>query len=216
MTMHQNKELTASVSVRHAEVEPIASDLTPIAIVARGKEITGLRIFQRTTDDITVTRVEELLLAMNTDQPTGGVDMTYGKGDAQNLRFWKPKSSNAPIILFVHGGSWQSGTYMDSIGPAKVAHWTGQGYAFATINYTLIPSVAVEEQVQEVADSLGYLVINATRLDFDPQRIILMGHSSSAHIVTLLELTEDIWRTQESISIPCTLSSLLTAQIKKQ
>jgi acetyl esterase/lipase len=153
---------------------------------------------------------------MNTDQPTGGVDMTYGKGDAQNLRFWKPKSSNAPIILFVHGGSWQSGTYMDSIGSAKVAHWTGQGYAFATINYTLIPSVAVEEQVQEVADSLGYLVINATRLDFDPQRIILMGHSSSAHIVTLLELTEDIWRTQESISIPCTLSSLLTAQIKKQ
>jgi acetyl esterase/lipase len=177
MTMHQNKELTASVSVRHAEVEPIASDLTPIAIAARGKEITGLRIFQRTTDDITVTRVEELLLAMNTDQPTGGVDMTYGKGDAQHLRFWKPKSSNAPIILFVHGGSWQSGTYMDS---------------------------------------LGYLVINATRLDFDPQRIILMGHSSSAHIVTLLELTEDIWRTQESISIPCTLSSLLTAHIKTQ
>ncbi|KAJ6143534.1 hypothetical protein N7471_002987 [Penicillium samsonianum] len=189
--MNQNTGVTASPSARHPEVDPsIASDLTPIAIAAQGKEITGPRIFQRTTDNITGARVEELLLAMNTDQPTGGVDMTYGNGDAQHLRYWKPKSPNAPIVLFVHGGSWRSGTHLDSIGSAKVAHLTGQGYAFATVNYTLIPSVTVEEQVQEVADSLGYLVRNTARLDFDPQRIILMGHSSGAHVVTLLGTDE--------------------------
>ncbi|KGO77827.1 Alpha/beta hydrolase fold-3 [Penicillium italicum] len=190
--MHQKTEPTASASAKD-EVEPsVASDLTPIAIAARGREITGLRIFQRTTaeDNITETRLKELLLAMNTDQPTGGVDMTYGNGKAQYLRYWKPKSPNAPIILFVHGGSWQSGTYLDSIGSTKVAHLTGQGYAFATVNYKLIPSVMVEEQVQEVADSLGYLVRNAATLDFDPQRIILMGHSSGAHVVTLLGTDE--------------------------
>ncbi|KAJ5511942.1 Alpha/beta hydrolase fold-3 [Penicillium expansum] len=191
--MHQNTEPTASASAKDTEVEqPVASDLTPIAIAARGREITGLRIFQRTIaeDDITRTRLEELLLAMNTDQPTGGVDMTYGNGDAQHLRYWESKSTDAPIILFVHGGSWRSGTYLDSIGSTKVAHLTGQGYAFATVNYTLIPSVTVEEQVQEVADSLGYLVKNAARLGFDPQRIILMGHSSGAHVVTLLGTDE--------------------------
>lgn len=189
--MHRNTELTPNASAKYAEVEPpIAPDLTPIAIAARGKEITGPRIFQRTTDDITGTRVEELLLAMNTDQPTGGVDMTYGNGDAQYLRYWKPKSPIAPIVLFVHGGSWRSGTYLDSIGSAKVTHLTDQGYAFATVNYTLIPSVTVEEQVQEVADSLAYLVRNAATLDFDPQRIILMGHSSGAHVATLLGTDE--------------------------
>ncbi|KAJ5382577.1 hypothetical protein N7517_000488 [Penicillium concentricum] len=122
---------------------------------------------------------------MNTDHPTGGVDVTYGKEDVQYLCFWKPIPPNAPIVVFVHGGSWGSGTYLDSIG-FKVDHLTGKGYAFATVNYTLIPSVTVEEQVQEVADSLGYLVRNATRLDIDPQRIILMGHSSGAHVITLL------------------------------
>lgn len=75
------------------------------------------------------------------------------------------------------------------IGPAKSTHLTGQGYAFATVNYTLIPSVTVEEQVQEVADSLAYLVRNAATLDFDLQRIIL-GHSSGAHVVTLLGTDE--------------------------
>ncbi|CAI7567015.1 unnamed protein product [Penicillium discolor] len=189
--MHRNTELTPNASAKYAEVElPIAPDLTPIAIAARGKEITGLRIFQRTTDDFTGTRIEELISAMNTDQPTGGVDMTYGNGNAQYLRYWKPKSPNAPIVLFVHGGSWRSGTYLDSIGSAKVTHLISQGYAFATVNYTLIPSVTVEEQVQEVADSLAYLVRNAATLGFDPQRIILMGHSSGAHVATLLGTDE--------------------------
>ncbi|KAE8311221.1 hypothetical protein BDV41DRAFT_542869 [Aspergillus transmontanensis] len=105
---------------------------------------------------------------MNADKPTGGTDITYGNKDTQHLRFWKGISSKAPIIVFVHGGSWRSGTNLDSIGSAKVDHLTRLSYAFATINYTLIPVVTVEEQVQEVADSLGYLVKNAASLRFDP------------------------------------------------
>lgn len=53
-TMHRSTELTPNASAKYAEVKPpTAPDLAPIAIAARGKEITGLRIFQRTTDDIT-------------------------------------------------------------------------------------------------------------------------------------------------------------------
>ncbi|KAF9889223.1 hypothetical protein FE257_007536 [Aspergillus nanangensis] len=162
---------------------------SPIAIAARGKEITGLEIFQRTTDDTPITRIQELLSIMNADQPTGGTDMSYGNGDAQHLRFWKANNnpSKPPIVLFVHGGSWRSGTCLDSLGSAKVTHLTNKGYAFATVNYSLIPSVTVEEQVQEIANSLAYLIQNAPQLGgFDPERVILMGHSSGAHVVTLL------------------------------
>ncbi|KAJ6180866.1 Alpha/beta hydrolase fold-3 [Penicillium mononematosum] len=88
---------------------------------------------------------------------------------------------------------------MDSTGSAKVAHLTSQGYAFVTDKCTLVPSVTVEEQVQ-VADSLGYLVRNAARLDFDPQRIILMGYSSGAHVVTLLG-TDGIYLEKAGIDI---------------
>ncbi|KAE8359440.1 Alpha/Beta hydrolase protein [Aspergillus caelatus] len=162
------------------------SEVDSIAMAVRGKEITGLDIYQTSAESITAVRVEELVSEMNADQPTGGTDMAYGKKDTQHLRFWKTTSSKAPIIIFVHGGSWRSGTNLDLIGSAKVDHLISKGYAFATVNYTLIPSITVEEQVQEVADSVGYLVKNAARLDFDPDRVILMGHSSGAHVVTLL------------------------------
>jgi acetyl esterase/lipase len=182
---------TASSSTPGAVDSSTVSNLTPIAIAARGEEIKGLEIFQNITaaraeELITAARAEELVSKMNADQPNGGTDMAYGSRDAQRLRFWKAKSSKSPIILFVHGGSWRSGTYLDSVGSAKVDHLICQGYTFATVNYTLIPSVTVEEQVQEVADSLAYLMKNAARLDFDPKRVVLMGHSSGAHVVTLL------------------------------
>lgn len=167
------------------------SELSDITTAAKGNEITGLAIFDKTSEDISTTRIGELMSEMHADQPTGGTDFVYGEKQNQRLRYWKATlsksgSAKSPLILFVHGGSWRAGTYLDSIGSAKVGHLTGSGYAFASVNYTLIPEVTVEYQVQEVANSLGYLVKIATELDFDPARLVLMGHSSGAHVVTLL------------------------------
>jgi acetyl esterase/lipase len=157
-----------------------------VAAAARGQEITGLDIFRTTPDNSTAARVKELMSKMNADAPTGGEDLSYGVEASQRLRYWKADSRHAPIVLFIHGGSWRSGTYLDSTGSMKVDHLVSKGYAFATVNYTLVPTVTVEEQVQEVANSLGYLVEHAEMLGFDPSRIILMGHSSGAHVATLL------------------------------
>lgn len=160
--------------------------LDSIALAARGNEVKGLDIYTNPPDDITAGRAIELTLQMNADQPTGGTEMAYGNKSTQHLRFWPSKSSKAPTVVFVHGGSWRSGTHLDSIGATKVGYLVYKGYAFATVNYTLIPLVTVEEQVQEVANSVGYLVNHADKLNIDPNRIILMGHSSGAHVVSLL------------------------------
>ncbi|CAG9952620.1 unnamed protein product [Clonostachys rosea f. rosea IK726] len=163
-----------------------SSALTQIEKAARGREITGFDIFRPTTDTMAADRVQTLMSIMNAEQPTGGEDLKYGPGDAHQLRYWKGKPPGAPIVVFIHGGSWRVGSYLDSIGSTKVVHLLEKGYALATINYTLFPHVTVAEQVQEVANSLGYLTRNAARLEFDHSRIVLMGHSSGAHTVTLL------------------------------
>lgn len=160
--------------------------LDPIGAEARGREITGLGILQNTSDDITMDRAADLMSLVNADQPAGGMEMAYGEKQTQHLRFCKSQNPEASIIIFVHGGSWRSGTHLDSLGFAKVNHLTSKGYAFGTINYSLIPDVSVEEQVQEVANSIGFLSRNAPTLHFNPQHIVLMGHSSGAHVVTLL------------------------------
>jgi acetyl esterase/lipase len=129
------------------------------------------------------------MLVMRTDVPQGGSDFVYGKHSNQRVRLWKPNgpdSTKSPVIVFVHGGSWTIGTYLDSIGSAKVSHLTNRGYAFASVDYTLIPTITVKEQVQEVADCVAYLIKNATSHGIDPERIVLMGHSSGAHVVTLI------------------------------
>lgn len=166
---------------------------SPASIAARGKEIIGLDIFRRTSDDITPERVQELMAYMHSDVPSGGEDFLYGPSETHVLRFWKsgikyPSDNDgmSPIIVFIHGGSWRAGTYLDSLGSKKVYHLTNQGYAFASVNYSLVPTVKVNDQVQEVASSIAYLVRNASTLGFDPRRIILMGHSSGAYVVALL------------------------------
>jgi acetyl esterase/lipase len=184
MTKNTNTDLVASLSATSIMIS--LSALDQIAIAARGNEITGLEIFEATADDTTADRAIDLIAQMNADRPLGGTEMSYGNQTTQHLRFWKGDSCNAPIVVFVHGGSWRTGTYLDSLGSAKVTHFTSKGYAFATVNYTLIPSVIVEEQIQEVANSVGFLVKRGTSLGIDPRRLILMGHSSGAHVVTLL------------------------------
>ncbi|KAG8157069.1 hypothetical protein KVR01_013059 [Diaporthe batatas] len=167
------------------------SELSPAELAARGLEITGREMFQDFPDDIEGSRVGELMAAMQAASPTGGTDMAYGGSEAQRLRLWTPAAAAAnaaPIIVFVHGGSWKAGTYLDSVGSLKVSHLVNKGYAFASVNYTLIPTITVEEQVQEVADAVGFLAKHArTRTNgLDPERILLMGHSSGAHVATLL------------------------------
>jgi len=152
----------------------------------RGKEITGLDIFRKTSDGISPDRAQALMRAMNEDSPDGGCDYSYGDKKTQLLRFWQAERPKAPIVIFIHGGSWRSGTYLDSVGSAKVVHLLAQGYAFATVDYTLVPDITVEGQVQEVADAVGYLARSAPVLDIDLNKMVLMGHSSGAHVVTLL------------------------------
>lgn len=182
----------SSTDADHVFTSPVKDETTspaalnPVELATRGLEITGRDIFQETDDHIEGSRVEELMAAMQAAAPTGGIDMAYGNEGTQRVRLWKPEGGKAPVIVFVHGGSWKAGTYLDSVGSIKVDHLVKQGYAFASVNYTLIPAVTVAEQVQEVANAVGFLVKDAGETGLDPKNIILMGHSSGAHVATLL------------------------------
>jgi acetyl esterase/lipase len=185
--------------------------LDPIALASRGLEITPLDILAPTPSeaDISDTRAGELMELMYAETLTSGLDLQYrpdaeahrirlfhptkplttaGEGRGKDMRERKP----TPLIIFIHGGSWRSGTYLDSVGTSKITHLTSLGYAFASVNYRLIPAVTIEEQVQDVADAVAFLVSpkrdGAAELgvEIDTERVVLMGHSSGAHVAALL------------------------------
>jgi arylformamidase len=122
----------------------------------------------------------------------GKQTLAYGPDALQQLDYYPTQSGNkrAPLVLFVHGGGWKRGSKDNASGPWKAPHYTQAGYAYASINYRLVPAATVEQQAADVAASLRYLIDNAARLGFDPTRIVIMGHSAGAHLVALVGTDE--------------------------
>jgi arylformamidase len=129
-------------------------------------------------------------------QPTPKQTLSYGSDRKQQLDFYPPANGNrrAPLIVFVHGGGWKRGSKDNADGNWKAPHYTGENYAYASINYRLVPDATVEQQGADVAAALRYLIDNAARLGFDPGRIVLMGHSAGAHLVSLVGTDEQYLR----------------------
>lgn len=117
---------------------------------------------------------------------SGATELSYGNDALQKLDFWQVKSKRAPLVIFVHGGGWKRGDKSNATGQYKASHYTAQGYAFASINYRLVPNATVEQQAADVATAVAYFHKNAERLGVDAQRIVLMGHSAGAHLSALV------------------------------
>jgi arylformamidase len=116
-------------------------------------------------------------------------ELAYGGDPLQKLDFYAPAakaSGPAPLIVFVHGGGWKRGDKSNATGAEKIAHFTVKGYAFASIDYRLVPNATVEQQAADIAGALAMLVRDAARLGIDPSRIVLMGHSAGAHLAGLV------------------------------
>lgn len=116
----------------------------------------------------------------------GGREYAYGRDPLQKLDFWAGAGRDAPLVIFVHGGGWKRGDKKNATGADKVTHYTGLGYAFASLNYRLVPNARVEDQASDVANAIAWLKDNASRLGFDGRRIVLMGHSAGAHLSALV------------------------------
>ena len=113
----------------------------------------------------------------------------FGAHSRQQIDFYGPANADhndpAPVILFVHGGGWAYGDRAQAV-HAKPAHFTAKGYAFASTGYRLVPEVTVEEQAADIAAAIAALRGQASTLNIDPDRIILIGHSAGAHLAALV------------------------------
>jgi acetyl esterase/lipase len=93
-------------------------------------------------------------------------------------------AARPPLAVYVHGGAWRAGSPMRV--RAKPQWFREAGWVFASVGYRLLPDAPVEEQARDVAAGLHALRADAERLGFDPDRILLMGHSAGAHLAALV------------------------------
>ena len=116
------------------------------------------------------------------------MDIAYGSDKRQRMDVYLPDNpKDAPIILMVHGGAWSMGDKrMSAVVKNKAARWNKKGVIFVSTNYRLLPDADLLAQADDVANALIYVQNNAASWGGATQKIILMGHSAGAHLVSLV------------------------------
>ena len=110
------------------------------------------------------------------------------------LDLYRPAASGWPVIVFLHGGNWDSGDKNDRAGGADVYANIGRFYAsrgigVAVINYRLQPRVAWSAQIDDVRAAVAWVRGNIERHGGQADRLFLMGHSAGAHLASFAALT---------------------------
>ena len=117
-------------------------------------------------------------------------DIAYvdGSGDPRHqLNFFKPAQKNFPVVIFIHGGNWDSGEKDYRFGGQDVYNNIGRFLASraigsAIISYRLIPAVDWRTQADDVARAVAWAYQRAADFGGDPQRLFVMGHSAGAQM----------------------------------
>lgn len=112
-------------------------------------------------------------------------------GRELRLDFFPPQATAgpAPLLLVVHGGSWQSG---DSTQLAPLnSYLAGRGYAVAAINYRLAPEHPFPAALEDVRAAVAFLEAQAGELGVDPTRVALLGRSAGGQLALLAAYTDD-------------------------
>lgn len=112
--------------------------------------------------------------------------VVYGDHRRQQVDIYTPDDAvgDAPLVVFIHGGGWQIGNR--GLVQAKPQHFKDQGYVFASAGYRLLPDAPVEQQAADIGAALKALRGQAQSGGFDPDKIVLMGHSAGAHLAALV------------------------------
>ena len=108
------------------------------------------------------------------------------QGRALHLDLYRPPGQQpAPLIIWIHGGSWYSGDKADP--PALPL--LRDGYAVASVEYRYSSEAPFPAQIYDVKAAVRFLRANAARFGLDPDRFGAWGESAGGHLAALLGAT---------------------------
>ena len=128
-----------------------------------GCSVTGLLNVATSTPSVAVTR-----------------DVAYAPGDRHALDVYAmPGGAGRPVVVFIYGGSWDSGSKKDYafVGEALAKH----GYVVFVPDYRLYPQVRWPDFLQDNALAVRWAKDHAAQFGGDPSKLVLMGHSAGAY-----------------------------------
>lgn len=116
---------------------------------------------------------------------TAVTEHVYATAGTKQLKLDLYRSSKCddaprPLILVIHGGSWNGGNRKQL--PAVNHHLANNGYAVASIDYRHAPKWRFPAAVDDVFRALKFLRANAAPLQIDASKVVLIGRSAGGQI----------------------------------
>lgn len=119
-------------------------------------------------------------------------NLAYGTDPRQRLDVYQPLPSSSsamssgvpsstqikPVILFVHGGAWNSGSKDDYLFVGE--SFTKAGYVTVVMNYRLAPEHQYPDYVRDTALAIKWVHQHIAQYGGNPQQIVVIGHSAGA------------------------------------
>ncbi len=123
-------------------------------------------------------------------------DIHYGEGGSHQLDVYcpdnpgpdSPSARLRPLIIFLYGGRWNTGSRKQYRFVADAL--TSRGYVVVIPEYRLYPETLFPGFVDDVAQAVRWTHDHVRDFGADPQQIFIMGHSAGAHIAAMINFDE--------------------------
>ena len=114
-------------------------------------------------------------------------DIVFGGVDGQKLALdlYLPAKQRPPLIVWVHGGGWGSGSKSDM----PLGHLVPEGFAIASVDYRLSGVAPFPAQAHDIKAAIRFLRAHASELGVNAERIAIGGGSAGGHLAQLVGVT---------------------------
>jgi acetyl esterase/lipase len=120
-------------------------------------------------------------------------NLTYvdGAGGKQRFDIYRRRDhpQHAPVLFFIHGGAWMSGTDKQYQGLPLMQHLAARGWVCVSINYRLSPRWAFPAHLVDCKLALAWVKQHIAEYGGDPGCITVSGGSAGGHLTALVALT---------------------------
>lgn len=111
------------------------------------------------------------------------LDQAYGEHERERVDLFRSGRSDAPLLVYIHGGYWQRGD--KSMYSFVAQAFNAAGIDVAVVGYPLCPEVSMSALTDSIRRALAWLYRSAGKLGINRERINLSGHSAGGHLTAM-------------------------------
>ena len=94
-----------------------------------------------------------------------------------------------PVLLWIHGGGWITGSRVWTVDPRFHERMVARGYAVADVDYRLALEATYPAQQTDIDAAVRWLRHHAAALRIDPARFAALGESAGGQLAAIAGLT---------------------------